>query len=58
MKFEIKIYSSDYELIDVQILSDKRYDSLSHYKSLALVLSFCNETIPKDCHYKIKKLKR
>lgn len=56
-RFEVKIFDSNNELADVQILTDKRYNSLSYDKSYSLVMGRCNETIPRDCHYRIKRLK-
>jgi len=57
IKYEVKIYNGNNELVDVQILSDERYDSLNNDNAYSLAKDKIDTTIPMDCHYRIKRVK-
>jgi len=58
MKFEVKIYNKhDDSLVNVQTLSDERYDILDEDKATSLASNAVECTISEECKFTIKKIK-
>jgi len=58
VKFEVKVFNEDDDLIKAYVLSDKRYDELDEIKSMTLARNAVEWTIPESCRFTIEREKQ